>query len=223
MRDLVLSAYDIPPAAQGLLLGDRTERARVDLGWHSAGIDLALFDTYDIRLTPTSGLDFAFGGNGHTAGVDGAHGFLELQDDGTYNGLLSAVVNSSFDGDWGGQGCVRNLIGSQTLYVTGTPIGNGNLQLRFYPTAARPQYVDLPGSNCQGDALLGYQGQDAAGNVVTGWYLPFANARWNYPEIGYSVYLPSDSNPEWVYEDDDENSEYGTSVWRIKTTLVKGP
>jgi hypothetical protein len=221
VRDLVMSVYDIPPAAQGLLLGDRTESARIQIEWHAAGINLVLYNTYNINLTPTSGLDFAFGGHGHTDGIDAASGFLELQDDGTYNGLLTAVVNSNFDGEWGGYGCVRHFLGSQTLYATGTKISGGNLQLRFYPTAASPIWQAAP-NTCYGDPLLGYQGYDAAGNTVTGKYLPFANARWNVPEIGYSVYLPSESNPEWIYEDDDENSEYGTSVWRIRTTLVRG-
>lgn len=235
LRGLVLAVYHIPAAAQGMLFGSREAIGRVRITWHAReGIWLYLSNGYDLNLADL--LENLPDSSATGLGFDVARGFLEKRADGTYRGVVSAAAVGHYRLKFAGEACTGDYAGDQLLYVVGIPISGGFLQLRFYPETS-PTFVNER-SSCadffedpsavqkyshfvQADLLnripwLG-GGPD---NRPPGIYLGFSNSRWTNPTLGYSVVLPSPANPRWQYTDDDENSQFGTSLWYVRTEIV---
>lgn len=220
MLDLVDAVYEIPLQARGFVFGTREATGLASLSWHAKeGIDLQLMNQYNLDLVG-EGIDLGFGGTAHGAGQDAAAGFLELQDDGNYRGMILARSFGTFGGEWGGAGCTRLHDSAQDLYVVGRPIAGGNLNLAFYPGSA--PWFWFPENTCPIDAAwqVGWEG-GGPDDRPAGQYIPFGTGRWNTPAVGYDVWRPSESNPEWVYVDDEDSSGFGLSVWYVRTRLVK--
>lgn len=222
LADLVSAVYDLPAAARGFVIGTRQASAAVRLAWHAReGIDVLLLNIYDHTLFG-GGVDLAFGGSARAHGEDAAFGFLEKQADGNYRGTILARSIGEFNGEWGGGSCTVLHDGNQELYVVGRPISGGNLQLAFYP-ASILRLQRFPSADCPlNDAWrIGFEG-GGPDNRPRGEYILFGNARWTNPTIGYSVWLPSAAQREWVYQDDGDWNEFGTSLWRVRTRY-RGP
>jgi hypothetical protein len=192
---------------------------------------LLLANDYDLDLQRQ------LGGTATWKGLDGAEGFLEKREDGTYRGTVLATSGGTLSGTFLGESCTRPHVGSQYLDVIGQPISGGNVLLSFVPKS-RPT-VSFSGSTCPVEEDVDLLAPpDLEGWWQASWgpppvdasrllYMPFANSRWNTPQVGYSVFEPSPDQPVWEYmddEDDDaaEDAGYGTSVWYVRTEYVDG-
>ncbi len=235
LRSLVSAAYVLPAGVQGLLMGVRQVSGRVRVSWHAvAGIMIRLANEYDTSLSgqgcagrsdPTCvSVDLGFGGSATGNGVDTVVGSLEKKPDGSYRGYVDAEASGTFEGEWGGQTCTRHHDAQQRLFVVGVPTGGDSLQLSFYPASA-PQ-AEFTDNSCPKDApwQLSYDGGGPyeAGAAARTWgYIPFGNAAWNSPAVGFIMKMPTASDPILDTVDDHESGPNGDSTWRIYARLLR--
>jgi hypothetical protein len=133
-----------------------------------------------------------------------------------------------FDGEFGGNKCSLAHNGTQLLYVVGVPVAGGKINLRFYPqTMPTGDFVsngctpaDRNGHRVPEPQLIGFDG-GGPDNRPPGSYLPFGNAAWNSPEVGYTVTIPTSLAAPQAYTDLPDTAGHGIVIWYVRTTLVR--
>jgi len=228
LADLVPSVYTVPAGAQGFLFGSRQATGRIRVARHAGeGIRLNLINVYQVDVQAD---EFILGSSGGATfhGSDDAKGFLEKRADGTYRGVLTARSVGVFDGEFAGNKCSLAHNGTQLLYVVGVPVASGKLNLRFYPqTMPTGDFVsngctpaDRNGRRVNQPQLIGFDG-GGPDNRPAGSYLPFGNAAWNSPEVGYTVLIPTSPAAPQAYTDLPDTAGHGIVIWYVRTTLVR--
>lgn len=131
LREIASRVWDLPPALLAMLHGERTVMADLTIEWHEIrGLRLEAVDTYDVHF------DIGFG-SVRRIGTDRFSGFLALQDDGTYRGIVEGTTSAAWREDILGQECATQLGGRQKLLAIAelarADAEGRDLRIRFYP------------------------------------------------------------------------------------------
>lgn len=227
VQELIASCYTFPPELQWaskLALGSWEADGKVNLEWHSHGIDLDIRNLFNVRL------ELGPLGNGDIFGIDRIVGSLELQSDGSYIGIVRARANGTQHLTGLGEECEQaesdgqqNLLvvaekapglqrsQDKTKFVIQEGLDDGGLlELQFRPTS---QPVYAMSDKCQKDIYV-----EKPGYTIP--FLPFNDTRWTH--LGYIVKIPKEG--KLVYEDNSQSDmPIGYSNWTVKVERTDEP
>lgn len=205
--------------------------ATLEIEWHEVrGLRIEMVDDYDVQFEFPK-----FRGAEESilavrrVGTDRISGFLALQEDGTYRGLMRGTTNSQWQEDGMGGSCSTTLAGAQDLLVVaelreeGRPGDAGfPIALRFYPIA--PPEIDQLGCDWELDFWWGVEPDDpefdAAESVPSQFFAPFNDRRIKYPhETSFVTAMPESGTRTYVYEEFAPGLGGGT--WTVIVEVVE--
>ncbi|HUG74593.1 MAG TPA: hypothetical protein VMM81_02845, partial [Acidimicrobiia bacterium] len=153
-------------------------------------------------------------------GTDRFTGFLALQDDGTYRGLIRGETSSSFYARGFDEECSTNLTGSQDLLVIAENVPEGHagdpghpIVVRFYPMG-QPEIAEI---GC--DYTLDASPDDPERGIRWGFYAPFNDLRVVDPVRGFLTAMPEGG--EWTYVYREFAPGLGGGTWTVTVEVVE--
>jgi hypothetical protein len=190
LREIARHTYALPEVLYQILLGDKSVQARMELEWHEGeGLRVEMTDTYDVTIDLLLLV-------GHAVGTDTFSGFLALQEDGTWRG----IVQGSANGTWSTErieSCSTPVSGTQELLAIAeefdTPTDEGGvIGIQLYPIAP-PQITqigcDFSLSRWQGDTFDDPTRPRGSG-IPPQDYAPFNDLRVTDPVVTSGVPAP---------------------------------